>query len=67
MKTAGGEEVEEEEGGGDEEEEGVVPTVALSSSVSVFSILVFRGSDSGESLVCSKKGASTHHLQCSDD
>lgn len=59
---AGGEEADADGGGGDEEDEGVVQTAALSNSVSVFSILVFRGSVSEESLVCSKKGASTHHL-----
>lgn len=64
MKEAGGEEADDAGGGGDEDDEGVVQTAALSSSVSVLSIFVFRGSDSEASLVCSKKGASTHHLEC---
>lgn len=61
MKEAG-EEAGAEGGGGDEEDEGVVQTTALSNSVSVFSIFALRGSVSEVSLVCSKKGASTHHL-----
>ncbi|MPC21788.1 Caseinolytic peptidase B [Portunus trituberculatus] len=61
LKETGGDEDVEEEGGG-EEEDGDGPIVAFSSSVSVFIILTLRFRVSEESFVCSKKGASTHHL-----
>lgn len=61
LKEIGGEE-DVEVGGGGEDDDGAGPIAAFSSSVSFFMALTFRFRVSEEPLVCSKKGASTHHF-----